>query len=331
MTPTSRWGRRGAGLPAVLQRLPASPRASSRPGSSGDVSDAARRRARGPELARRGEPLLRDVPRQPRPPRAGSTSRPRTTPHRFDQQLTLALGCCSASRGSPASTMAPSRACTASATPTPTCARPSGASRCVRSQSSVLQGPRGDRDHSAQQPALRYGRQYFRQLSGDGVDFGISPFTPGVIAFSRILDAQEVLIVANTAEQGIFQGQVIVDATLNALPGTFRVLFSNIAAPEPGDADHQGSGHRPDSRNRWLDERRTGEGLAGNHPAHGGADPPPLIDGPHARADAAAGLLHCGARPSSGEDGRRDSAIDDSENPQGNRPSGCRPGPRFLR
>jgi glycosidase len=38
------------------------------------------------------------------------------------------------------------------------------------------------------QPALRYGRQYFRPISGDGIHFGISTFNEGVLAFSRILN-----------------------------------------------------------------------------------------------------------------------------------------------
>jgi glycosidase len=83
----------------------------------------------------------------------------------------------------------------------------------------------------AHQPALRYGRQYFRQLSGNRRDFAVSSFTPGVISYARILDAQEVLVLANTAEDGAFQGEVIVDRNLNLADGSYRVLFSNIAAP----------------------------------------------------------------------------------------------------
>ena len=49
-----------------------------------------------------------------------------------------------------------------------------------------------------EQPAVRYGRQYFRPVSGNGVDFGLSPFPAGVLAFSRILNDQEVVVVANT-------------------------------------------------------------------------------------------------------------------------------------
>ena len=92
----------------------------------------------------------------------------------------------------------------------------------------VLQGIAQVRAH---QPALRYGRQYFRQLSGNQRDFAVSAFTPGVISYSRILDAEEVLVVANTAEQGTFRGEVIVDWDLNQADGSFRILFSNIAAP----------------------------------------------------------------------------------------------------
>ena len=87
----------------------------------------------------------------------------------------------------------------------------------------------------AAQPALRYGRQYFRQLSGNRRDFAVSTFTPGVIAFARILNAHEVLVIANTAERATFNGEVIVDIDLNQEPGTFRVLFSNQArATAPG-------------------------------------------------------------------------------------------------
>jgi len=85
------------------------------------------------------------------------------------------------------------------------------------------------------QPALRYGRQYFRQISGDGQHFAVSSFSPGVIAFSRILNDQEVLVVGNTSDSVPFPGEVIVDSTLNPTPGTLRVLFSNIAHPaSPG-------------------------------------------------------------------------------------------------
>jgi len=80
----------------------------------------------------------------------------------------------------------------------------------------------------ASQPALRYGRQYFRPLSGNGSDFGLSPFPSGVLAFSRILNDQEVLFVANINRDGGFNGEVIIDHQLHT-PGAAGMtpLFSN--------------------------------------------------------------------------------------------------------
>lgn len=75
--------------------------------------------------------------------------------------------------------------------------------------------------------ALRYGRFYFRPLSGDGVHFGISPYPEGVLAFSRILGDREVLVVANTHTTETFTGEVIVDATLNPVGSPFTILFAN--------------------------------------------------------------------------------------------------------
>jgi glycosidase len=47
------------------------------------------------------------------------------------------------------------------------------------------------------EPALRYGRQYFREISGNGVDFGY-PLDGGcTLAYSRILDTTEILVALN--------------------------------------------------------------------------------------------------------------------------------------
>ncbi len=95
----------------------------------------------------------------------------------------------------------------------------------------------------SQQPALRYGRQYFRPISGDGRAFGVSPFSPGVLAFSRILNDQEVVVVANADpnhNQSIF---VIVDATLNPVGANYQVLYSNQSAPQaPGAVEKRDQG-----------------------------------------------------------------------------------------
>jgi len=85
-----------------------------------------------------------------------------------------------------------------------------------------------------QEGALRYGRQYFRPLSGDGVHFGVSGFRGGVLAFSRILNEEEVVVVANTSTQDVWSGEVIVDLSLNPAGAVLDVLFSNKSfGPEP--------------------------------------------------------------------------------------------------
>jgi glycosidase len=79
----------------------------------------------------------------------------------------------------------------------------------------------------ASEPSLSYGRLYFREVSGNGIDFGHSNGTGGIVAFSRILVDREVLIVANTNSNSSFAGSVIVDRDLNATPRQMRVAFSN--------------------------------------------------------------------------------------------------------
>ena len=86
-----------------------------------------------------------------------------------------------------------------------------------------------------ERPALRYGRFYFRPISGDGKVFGISPYSPGVLAFSRILNDEEVVTVANAATDpsATVTVDVIVDTRLNAPPAGFDVLYSNKSGSRP--------------------------------------------------------------------------------------------------
>ncbi len=89
----------------------------------------------------------------------------------------------------------------------------------------------------SEQPALRYGRFYFRPVSGNGVQFGVSVFAGGVLAFSRVLNDEEVLVVANTSTVADFVGFVIVDARLSAPGSQLDVLFSNREpCAQPGPA-----------------------------------------------------------------------------------------------
>jgi glycosidase len=84
----------------------------------------------------------------------------------------------------------------------------------------------------AQQSALRYGRFYFRPLSADGVNFGVSGLPQGVIAFSRILNDQEVLVAANTSLTQTQQFDVILEIMLSSGGDAFDVLYSNQDVPQ---------------------------------------------------------------------------------------------------
>ena len=61
---------------------------------------------------------------------------------------------------------------------------------------------------------LRFGRMYFRQISGDGVHFGFPFGTAYTLAFSRILYGQEVLVAYNVSGESR-SDRVIVDAAIH--------------------------------------------------------------------------------------------------------------------
>jgi glycosidase len=87
----------------------------------------------------------------------------------------------------------------------------------------------------AETPALRYGRQYFRPISGNGHDFGVSTFHDGVLAFSRILNESEVVIAANLSTSEARSIKVLIDRSLSEIGAAFKVLYSNQAQPaSPG-------------------------------------------------------------------------------------------------
>jgi len=84
--------------------------------------------------------------------------------------------------------------------------------------------------------ALRYGRFYFRQLSGDGTNFGFSSFAPGILAFSRILNDREIVVIANFSKIAAQQVYVVVDSTLTQ-PGTqLTTRYSNKDPSAPAAA-----------------------------------------------------------------------------------------------
>jgi len=96
------------------------------------------------------------------------------------------------------------------------------------------------------QPELRYGRQYFRPLSGDGRNFGLSPFPGGVMAVSRILNDQEVITVANMSTQEGFTGEIIIDRELNPAGATYEIQLTNQrgrgGAAKPGPVEEKPKG-----------------------------------------------------------------------------------------
>ena len=93
-------------------------------------------------------------------------------------------------------------------------------------------------------PALRSGGQFFRPLSADGHTFDLSRLPAGVLAYSRLLDKSEVLIVANTSGDLEFVGQVLVDGLLHAAGQKWQVLWANQTdptAPQPIVAHDEGT------------------------------------------------------------------------------------------
>jgi len=88
-----------------------------------------------------------------------------------------------------------------------------------------------------QEPALRYGRQYFREISGNGSDFGYPVDGNCTLAFSRILDTTEVLIAMNlqAAARADF---VTIDFNLNTAGAKLGNLLnpqSQVTVEQPGN------------------------------------------------------------------------------------------------
>jgi glycosidase len=78
------------------------------------------------------------------------------------------------------------------------------------------------------QPALRYGRQYFREISGNGLEFGYPVDGKCTLAYSRILDDTEILIAMNL-DSNPKTDFVTVDSNLT--PAGKKMI--NLLEPEP--------------------------------------------------------------------------------------------------
>jgi glycosidase len=150
-------------------------------------------------------------------------------PHRFDAQVVLGLACLFALQGIPCVYYGTEQGLHGSGSDEgvrealwggPGFDRQSPFFLAIQSLSTVR------RNHSP----LRYGRQYFRPISGNGTDYGISPFPNGVISFSRILNDEEVVVVANTSTSDHVDVHVIIEQSLSRPGDRLRVLFSNLPA-----------------------------------------------------------------------------------------------------
>jgi len=162
--------------------------------------------------------------------------------HQFDDQVTLALGCLYSLPGIPCLYYGTEQGL-----------HGSGSDPAVRE---ALWGGPGFQPGSyyyqqisqlaavrAATPALRYGRFYFRPVSGDGQHFGISTFPQGILAFSRILMDQEVVVAANCSPSDSRSFDVIVDITLNQPADQYRVRYSNKATFQgPGPVQDKPAG-----------------------------------------------------------------------------------------
>ncbi|HEX9058544.1 MAG TPA: alpha-amylase family glycosyl hydrolase, partial [Clostridia bacterium] len=84
---------------------------------------------------------------------------------------------------------------------------------------------------------LRYGRFYFRELSANGKDFGQSFGIGGIVAFSRVLWNDEVLVAANTSTTEAFKGFVIIDRDVNIRRPEYNIVYSNMGSKKKSIAE----------------------------------------------------------------------------------------------
>ena len=85
-------------------------------------------------------------------------------------------------------------------------------------------------------PALRFGRMYYRPISGNGLQFGLPFGSDYTLAFSRLVYGTEVLVAYNVSGQHR-DDFVLVDATLHAPGSTMTFLYGMTGVvPVQGDA-----------------------------------------------------------------------------------------------
>jgi glycosidase len=75
-------------------------------------------------------------------------------------------------------------------------------------------------------PALRFGRIYYRQISGDGIQFGLPYGSDYTLAFSRLLYGYEALVAYNVSAQPR-SDHVVIDSDLHPAGTTLSYLYGN--------------------------------------------------------------------------------------------------------
>ncbi len=83
-------------------------------------------------------------------------------------------------------------------------------------------------------PVLRFGRQYLRPISGDGMGFGLprrlGDRMTSVVAWSRLLNDEEAICAINTDTAAARTSWVTVDADIHARTATFTYRYSSDPA-----------------------------------------------------------------------------------------------------
>ena len=94
-------------------------------------------------------------------------------------------------------------------------------------------------DIRKQEPALRYGRQYFREISNNGTEFGYPVDGQCTLAYSRILDTTEILVTLNL-DKTPRNDFITIDNRLN--PSGSRLV--NLLQPEETALSRDKNGRR---------------------------------------------------------------------------------------
>ena len=79
------------------------------------------------------------------------------------------------------------------------------------------------------QEPLRFGRMYYREISGDGISFGLPFGSAYTLAYSRVLYSREVLIAYNVSGRRR-RDRVIVDASLHPDASQMQFLYGGVGA-----------------------------------------------------------------------------------------------------